>query len=403
MPQALKKKRSKKQRVPVVQLLLSGSILLGVVGVSVLLANFVQTAPVVVEDIQQPTAEPFAEALPLTPVPNPTLTPTPAIYAPFGAQYGFGGEDLIPVSTALAEEEEIIFSPLPTSTPTATSIPTSTPVKTLKSGMDGADVKSLQERLIELKYLDGTADGIFGKQTEDAVIMFQAINGLTADGLAGAKTLSVLYSASALSADFAPKTDFLILVNRQVPLDQNYVPSDLVEIEKVLSSDLVKVKYKGTKANRSAVEALGQLFQAAVNSGISKWQISSAYRTYKEQQKLVDNSVSTYLKNNPDWSKKQALSATYNTVAPAGTSEHQTGLAFDITVPGVSFTGTEQQKWLHAHCHEYGFIVRYTKEKQSITGFIAESWHIRYVGIEAAQIITKNNWCLEEYLQNVGM
>ena len=91
----------------------------------------------------------------------------------------------------------------------------------------------------------------------------------------------------------------------------------------------------------------------------------------------------------------------YNTVAPAGTSEHQTGLAFDVTVPGVSFTGTEQQKWLHQHCHEYGFVVRFTKEKQELTGFIAESWHIRYVGLEAAQNMTKNNWCLEEYVQNV--
>lgn len=400
MPRSAKKKRVRKQTFPFIQLILSGSAILALVGISMILNSFVQVPSIEsVQSIVEST--PSLQFEPETPLPDLTLTPTPAIYAPFGAQYGFGGEDLIPVNTALAEEEELIFTPNPS--PTPSPVPTTTPVKTLKKGMEGADVQMMQERLIALKYLDGGADGIFGKQTEDAVIMFQAINNLKADGLAGEKTLSLLFSNAALSADNVPKTDFLVLANRQKPLDQNYVPSDLVEIEKVLSTDLVKVKYKGTKANRTAVEALGRMLQAAVNSGISKWQISSAYRTYKEQQKLVDNSVATYLKNNPDWSKKQALSATYNTVAPAGTSEHQTGLAFDMTVPGVSFTGTEQQKWLHAHCHEYGFIVRYTKEKQSITGFIAESWHIRYVGLEAAQIITRNNWCLEEYLQNVGL
>lgn len=400
MPRSAKKKSARKQAFPFIQLILSGSAILALVGISMILNSFVQVPSIEsVQSIVEST--PSLQFEPETPLPDLTLTPTPAIYAPFGAQYGFGGEDLIPVNTALAEEEELIFTPNPS--PTPSPVPTTTPVKTLKKGMEGADVQMMQERLIALKYLDGGADGIFGKQTEDAVIMFQAINNLKADGLAGEKTLSLLFSNAALSADNVPKTDFLVLANRQKPLDQNYVPSDLVEIEKVLSTDLVKVKYKGTKANRTAVEALGRMLQSAVNSGISKWQISSAYRTYKEQQKLVDNSVATYLKNNPDWSKKQALSATYNTVAPAGTSEHQTGLAFDMTVPGVSFTGTEQQKWLHAHCHEYGFIVRYTKEKQSITGFIAESWHIRYVGLEAAQIITRNNWCLEEYLQNVGL
>jgi len=138
----------------------------------------------------------------------------------------------------------------------------------------------------------------------------------------------------------------------------------------VLSADIVKVKYTGTKANRTAVEALGKMLSAAISEGVSNFQISSAYRTYSEQQKLVDNSVAKYQKNNPGWSRDRCLSATYQTVAPAGSSEHQTGLAFDITVPGVSFTGTEQQKWLHQHCAEYGFIVRFTAEKQKLTGFV---------------------------------
>ena len=338
-----------------------------------------------------PTADP-------TPSPEPTATPTPAVYAPFGAQYGYGGADLIPKTPTPDPAQS---TPIPTAAPTAA--PTSEAARTLKKDSTGADVKKLQQALIDLGYLSDTADGTFGAKTQDAVTLFQAVNGLDADGLAGAKTQALLFSGTALSADQAPPTDFLMLVNRSHKLSKTDVPTDLVEIASVLSADIVKVKYTGTKANRTAVEALGKMLSAAISEGVSNFQISSAYRTYSEQQKLVDNSVAKYQKNNPSWSRDRCLSATYQTVAPAGSSEHQTGLAFDITVPGVSFTGTEQQKWLHQHCAEYGFIVRFTAEKQKLTGFVAESWHFRYVGVEAAKTITQNNWCLEEYIEKMGI
>ncbi len=338
-----------------------------------------------------PTADP-------TPSPEPTATPTPAVYAPFGAQYGYGGANLIPETPTPDPAQS---TPIPTAAPT--SAPTSEAARTLKKGSTGADVKKLQQALIDLGYLSDTADGTFGAKTQDAVTLFQAVNGLDADGLAGAKTQALLFSGTALSADQAPPTDFLMLVNRSHKLSKTDVPTDLVEIASVLPSDVVKVKYTGTKANRTAVEALGKMLSAAISEGVSNFQISSAYRTYSEQQKLVDNSVAKYQKNNPSWSRDRCLSATYQTVAPAGSSEHQTGLAFDITVPGVSFTGTEQQKWLHQHCAEYGFIVRFTAEKQKLTGFVAESWHFRYVGVEAAKMITQNNWCLEEYIEKMGI
>ena len=338
-----------------------------------------------------PTADP-------TPSPEPTVTPTPAVYAPFGAQYGYGGADLIPKTPTPDPAQS---TPIPTAEPTPA--PTAKAARTLKKGSTGEDVKKLQQALIDLGYLSDTADGTFGAKTQDAVTLFQSVNGLDADGLAGAKTQALLFSGTALSADQAPPTDFLVLVNRSHKLSKTDVPTDLVEIASVLPSDVVKVKYTGTKANRTAVEALGKMLSAAISEGVSNFQISSAYRTYSEQQKLVDNSVAKYQKNNPSWSRDRCLSATYQTVAPAGSSEHQTGLAFDITVPGVSFTGTEQQKWLHQHCAEYGFIVRFTAEKQKLTGFVAESWHFRYVGVEAAKTITQNNWCLEEYIEKMGI
>ena len=361
--------------------------------VSALMTTFLQAPNL--DALADATAVPSVEA---TPSPEPTITPTPAVYAPFGAQYGYGGANLIPDTPTPNP-----LTPVPTAAPTDTPAPTAVPTRTLKKNSTGEDVKKLQQALIDLGYLADAADGTFGANTQEAVTRFQAVNGLSADGLAGAKTQELLYSGNALSADQAPKPDFLILVNRQHKLGKNDAPTDLVTIENVLSADIVKVKYSGTKADRTATEALGQMLSAAIADGISNFQISSAYRTYSEQQKLVDNSVAKYRKNNPDWSRDRCLSATYNTVAPAGTSEHQTGLAFDITVPGVSFTGTQQQKWLHAHCAEYGFIVRFTAEKQKLTGFVAESWHFRYVGQEAAAVITQNGWCLEEYVEKMGL
>lgn len=382
---------------PFGRLIAACGILLAVVLVSALMTTFLQKPNLDALADNAATAAPEVDP---TPTPEPTITPTPAVYAPFGAQYGYGGANLI---SETPTPDPVSVTPTPAAAPTDTPKPTKAPTRTLKKNFTGEDVKQLQQALIDLGYLNDAADGTFGKNTEEAVIRFQAVNGLSADGLAGVKTQELLYSGNALSADQAPKPDFLMLVNRQHKLGKNDAPTDLVTIESVLSADIVKVKYSGTKADRTATEALGRMLSAAIADGLSNFQISSAYRTYSEQQKLVDNSVAKYQKNNPDWSRDRCLSATYNTVAPAGTSEHQTGLAFDITVPNVSFTGTAQQKWLHEHCAKYGFVVRFTADKQKLTGFVAESWHFRYVGVEAAQTMTQNNWCLEEYIEKMGL
>ena len=382
---------------PFGRLIAACGILLAVVLVSALMTTFLQKPNLDALADKAATAAPEFDP---TPTPEPTITPTPAVFAPFGAQYGYGGANLIPETPTT---DPVSVTPTPTAAPTDTPEPTKAPTRTLKKNFTGEDVKQLQQALIDLGYLNDAADGTFGTNTEEAVIRFQAVNGLSADGLAGVKTQELLYSGNALSADQAPKPDFLMLVNRQHKLGKNDAPTDLVTIESVLSADIVKVKYSGTKADRTATEALGRMLSAAIADGLSNFQISSAYRTYGEQQKLVDNSVAKYQKNNPDWSRDRCLSATYNTVAPAGTSEHQTGLAFDITVPNVSFTGTAQQKWLHEHCAKYGFVVRFTADKQKLTGFVAESWHFRYVGVEAAQTMTQNNWCLEEYVEKMGL
>ena len=399
MKSSARRRKRRRQRSPLLRLIPAALITAAVVLLSAGLSRLTQK-PIPVQSAAPAEAE-TTPAAALTPTPEPTITPTPAVYAPFGAQFGHGGDHLIPETP----------TPQPTQTPTAAPKPTATPVpeptketlRTLKRGMTGEDVVRLQQSLIQLGYLSGAADGDFGTLTHNAVTQLQAVNSLSADGIAGSKTLTLLYSGAALDASHAPEMDYLILVNRSNKLDKSYMPTDLVNLESVIPSSILKVKYKNTRANRTATEALGRMLEDAVAQGIGDWQVSSAYRGYAAQQELVEDSVAKYRKNNPDWSRNKALSATYNTVAPAGTSEHMTGLAFDITVPGVSFTGTKQQKWLHEHCYEYGFIVRFTEEKQKLTGFIAESWHFRYVGVQAAQVMQYNNWCLEEYVEKMGL
>ena len=86
-------------------------------------------------------------------------------------------------------------------------------------------------------------------------------------------------------------------------------------------------------------------------------------------------------------------------MAVPGFSEHHLATCFDITVPGVAFAGTKQHKWLLENCWDYGFILRYPEDKTEITGFVAEAWHYRYVGVEHAHIMRDEDLCLEEYIE----
>lgn len=188
-----------------------------------------------------------------------------------------------------------------------------------------------------------------------------------------------------------------LLVNRDYPIDVSLVPADLVQLSEVLDSS-IRLKTKGIMAVRTAAEALDVMLSAARAEGISNWQVGTAYRSSKEQQRILDNKIAAYRKQNPGWSRSKARSAALRTVQEPGCSEHQLGLAFDINVPGRSFKGTKQCTWLHEHCWEYGFILRYQEGKESITGISAEAWHIRYVGVEHSLYMRDHDLCLEEYL-----
>lgn len=130
--------------------------------------------------------------------------------------------------------------------------------------------------------------------------------------------------------------------------------------------------------------------------------ICSSYRTYEKQSELYNEKVDYY--KGLGYSEEESLKKAANWVAAPGTSEHQLGLAVDIVSLNYQMLNddqenTKEQKWLMEHCHEYGFILRYPKDKIDITQVGYEPWHYRYVGYDAAKEITEKGLCLEEYLE----
>lgn len=126
----------------------------------------------------------------------------------------------------------------------------------------------------------------------------------------------------------------------------------------------------------------------AASQGISL-SLISGYRSYSRQNILYNNYVSRDGKTAAD---------TYS--ARPGHSEHQTGLAADINSLSQSWINTQEGQWLNNNCYKYGFIIRYPKGKETITGYMYEPWHIRYVGVDVAtKLYNGGNWIsLEEYL-----
>lgn len=123
----------------------------------------------------------------------------------------------------------------------------------------------------------------------------------------------------------------------------------------------------------------------------------SPYRSYATQKMLFERQVKKQIANGVPESEAEDKAATV--VARPGTSEHNTGLALDINCANSSFENTKAYKWLTKNAEKYGFIMRYREDKQEKTGVIHESWHWRFVGINAAKEINQLDMCLEEYVE----
>lgn len=129
--------------------------------------------------------------------------------------------------------------------------------------------------------------------------------------------------------------------------------------------------------------------------------ICSAYRSYTRQTQIYNSHISNYRARGYSYEKAKEL--TELSIAVPGSSEHQTGMAVDIVATyyqqlNDNFANTKEAQWLKAHAHEYGFILRYPKDKTAITQITFEPWHFRYVGKEAASEIYELGVCYEEYI-----
>jgi len=167
-----------------------------------------------------------------------------------------------------------------------------------------------------------------------------------------------------------------ILVNKYNYLEEDYIPKNLENINN-------KVKL---------VDYAAKAFQDMVTKASREnYQINgfSGYRSYNYQANLYNKYSSI---------DGQEKADTYS--ARAGYSEHQTGLAIDVsnsTLPYTEFEKTKEYQWMQENAHKYGFILRYPKEKENITGYTYESWHYRYVGPDIATYIKNNNITFDEY------
>lgn len=200
--------------------------------------------------------------------------------------------------------------------------------------------------------------------------------------LASFMLLGVDVSASTLTGNLIKcnkNNPYHILVNEQHQLSKDYVPSNLV-IPNVKFSSSGNIEKNHMEA--TAGKALENMFNGAKKEGITLVAVSG-YRGYERQSALYNNAVRQYGVSQKGSAKPNA-------------SEHRTGLAMDINSVDQSFADTKEGKWLASNAHKYGYIIRYPKGKTSITGYIYEPWHVRYVGVELATYCHQNNKTLEE-------
>ena len=171
----------------------------------------------------------------------------------------------------------------------------------------------------------------------------------------------------------------LLLVNKYNPLNDSYEPLDLKKPNIPFINNSIEEEKQMREVASNAIE---ELFRKAKDDGIN-FLATSAYRSYNTQNDI-------YL------SRLEAKGKEY-----ADKYEHQTGLSIDVTNERRNFTKKcKEAKWLASNSYKFGFILRYPKGKENITGISYEPWHIRYVGKKAAKEIFQNRITLEEYLKN---
>lgn len=276
---------------------------------------------------------------------------------------------------------------------------TEVPKETLvMEGTEEPAVESAEEYLQEDEPLAGSdteadieaetdTDAVTETETETDTDIRTSQETLQEQSLEEQEELRRMKKAEEMKADWR-----LFLTNKN-----HYIPTDY-EPELVAFTGRHRVDERIT-------EDLQEMIDAAKEDGV-RLQIVSAYRDFDRQKRLYEKKVRAYRRKGMTFEEASMEAA--KTVAVPGTSEHQLGLALDIVGSSnsaltESFADTKAGIWLASHSYEYGFILRYPKGKEEITGIIFEPWHFRYVGKDYAKEITEQGLTLEEYLKENGV
>lgn len=214
---------------------------------------------------------------------------------------------------------------------------------------------------------------------------------LSEDTFTDVENVTEEYVDDSISDETFDKDDWnLILVNKQNKIPDDY-DFELVSIDGKLSCD------------KRILDSLHNMFDDAANEDI-KLIACSTYRNMNWQTYLFDKKIKGYMSGGESFLDSYKRAATEVTVP--GTSEHEIGIAIDIMCAGYykldeGFEDTEAGVWLKENSYKYGFILRYPKDKEEITGISYEPWHYRYVGVKAAEYIYENSLTLEEFVEGL--
>lgn len=186
---------------------------------------------------------------------------------------------------------------------------------------------------------------------------------------------NIYLKSSTVKKALFPNT-FITLVNKTYYLDKDYIPKNLVYI-----NDKVKCVNLDIYLNETVFKKYQEMIQ---DLGLSDLYVFSGYRSYEKQVFLYNYYKDDFLSAKP------------------GHSEHQTGLAIDVSLLDIGliedFKFTNEYQILINNAHKYGFILRYPENKTNITGYVYEPWHLRFVGEKIARFIYENNLTLEEFI-----
>lgn len=192
------------------------------------------------------------------------------------------------------------------------------------------------------------------------------------------------------------------LLNKQNPISEEFEPENLVVIPTEYSR-----KDKNIYLQETALKALLAMVNDMAENGVDDIYVQSAYRSHSYQEMLFNMYVESEMEKG--LSKEQAIINANKYSAKPEFSEHRTGLCIDFTTNSIGgavddvFETTAAFAWLKENSWKYGFIMRYPEDKEEITGYIYESWHYRFVGLEVASVMYQTGLCYEEYLQAFGV